>query len=245
MLFPLYNYYSESSLSLNEIIEDFIKSQYLKKHGSDKVEKIIKVIVNSSRIAAIDAFSIQQRVVPNYMDFGAAINSVPWFMFQSNETQALGVLITAREWASRVNRVYHFGSDREIRDKALKILEKFSIYREMSREQYDSMRTGYQEPVESINAQQNKMSIKYSILVQEMLAMHPSFRILRENPGFIAIGGANFMAAIEFTIQEIDGMTIIHLDTEDRVHHRQEHKKWEYPSSMDQHEMLDSISANV
>ena len=139
MLYPLFEYYYYSDLSLDEIIEDYLNSFYHKKHGSNKSDKVRRKVLNSSKIAAIDAYSIQQQVVPNYMDFGAALNETLWFMVQSNETQALGVLIAASEWDKRVNRVYHFATSDDVRDKAIKIFKKFSIYEEMSKSQFEEM----------------------------------------------------------------------------------------------------------
>lgn len=139
MLYPLYDYYFNSDLSLEEIISDFVSNFYLKKHGSNKVDKIRSKVLNSSKIASIDAFSIQGKVVPNHIDFGSAINETLWFMFQSNETQALAVLIAAYEWKKRINDVYHFGSELEVRNKAINIFKKYSIYEEMSKKQFEDM----------------------------------------------------------------------------------------------------------
>ncbi len=139
MQYPLYDYYYNRSLSLDEIISDYLTNFYHKKHGSNKSDKVKQKVLNSTKVASIDSFSIQQRVVPNYVDFGSAINETFWFMIQSNETQALGVLIAASEWEKRVNNVYHFGSSVEVRNKAIKIFQKYSIYEEMSRSQYESM----------------------------------------------------------------------------------------------------------
>lgn len=139
MLYPLYEYYYLSDLSLDEIIDDYLTDFYHKKYGSNKSAKVRQKVLNSSKIVAMDAYSIQARAVPNYMDFGGAINETLWFMIQSNETQALGVLIAASEWNRRVNSVYHFGPEEEVRNKALKIFKKFGICGEMTRSQFEEM----------------------------------------------------------------------------------------------------------
>ena len=136
MLYPIYDYYALSNLTLEEIIDDYSNKFYLKYFGRNKLEKIKKKL---SKVAAIDAFSVQLRVVPNYVDFCSALNGVLWFFFQSNKTQALATLIAANEWAKRVNDVHHFGSDKEVRDKAIGIFKKYDIYEEMSQEQYEMM----------------------------------------------------------------------------------------------------------
>ena len=138
MLYPLYNYYYESNLTLSEIIENFINI-YTRKHGRDKVNKIIHKVKDSTKIAALDSFSIQKRVLLNYVDFGSAVNATMWFMIQSNTTQALAVLIAAQLWHERVNSIYQFGSYRELRDNALMILKKYDLYEDMSEREYDQM----------------------------------------------------------------------------------------------------------
>lgn len=138
MLYPLYNYYYESNLTLSEIIENFINI-YTRKHGRDKVNKIINKVKDSTKIAALDSFSIQKRVLLNYVDFGSAVNATMWFMIQSNTTQALAVLIAAQLWHERVNSIYQFGSYRELRDNALMILKKYDLYEDMSEREYDQM----------------------------------------------------------------------------------------------------------
>ena len=132
MLYPLYNYYLNSSLTLDEIIIDYIHRFYCRKYGIDKAEKVHQKILNSSKVASIDAFSIQKRTIPTCLDFGAAINETMWFVFQSNETQALGVLFATTEWDKRINRVYGFGTPFTVRNMAIAIFKEFSIYGELN-----------------------------------------------------------------------------------------------------------------
>lgn len=139
MLYPLYDYYQLSKLTLEEIVDDYLKNFYYKRYSQSKSENVEKRVQNSKKIAAIDAVSIRKHVVPNSIDFGSAINETFWFMFQSNSTQALAVLIAAREWNKRVNRKYHICSEKEIRDKALYIFKKYSIYEEMTQKRFEEM----------------------------------------------------------------------------------------------------------
>lgn len=132
MQYPLYNYYLNSNLSLDEIIMDYTSRFYCRKHGMDKAEKVHQKILNSSKVGSIDAFSIQNRTIPSCLDFGAAINETMWFFFQSNETQALGVLFAATEWDKRINRVYGFGTPLTVRNMAIAIFKEFSIYGEIN-----------------------------------------------------------------------------------------------------------------
>lgn len=139
MLYPLYDYYQLSKLTLEEIVDDYLKNFYHKRYSQSKSENVEKRVQNSKKISSIDAVSIQKHVVPNSIDFGSAINETLWFMFQSNSTQVLAVLIAAREWNKRVNRKYHICREKEIRDKALYIFKKYSIYEEMTQKRFDVM----------------------------------------------------------------------------------------------------------
>lgn len=138
MQFPLYNYYLESDLALEEIIDNYL-GFYIKQYGRDKAQAVARKVMNSSKIAALDAFSVQQHAMPNYIDFGSAVNETLWFVFQSNKTQALAVLIAAKLWDQRVNSVHHLGSPQRLRDDALKIFLKYSIYEEMPQVEFERM----------------------------------------------------------------------------------------------------------
>lgn len=131
MEYPLYEYYLSSTLSLEEIVDDFVADYYLAHHGRTKVDKIFRKVMSSSKIASIDAFSIEKQLMPSFIDFGAAVNSVLWFAFQSNETQALAVLYAFVNWSKRVNSKYNFCTEEELRDEALKIFKKYNIVEEM------------------------------------------------------------------------------------------------------------------
>lgn len=138
MLYPLYEYYLESELSLEQIITHYTQRFYLQTHGRNRSQEIEQRVKDSSKLKSLDPESIKQRVVPNYMDFGGCINEMLWFIFKSNSTQALAVLIAAREWGKRVNDKYHFGTSRELRDKAIRIFLKYDMHEEMTYEEFSS-----------------------------------------------------------------------------------------------------------
>ena len=136
MLYPLYDYYMQSDLSLEEVASHFMENFYLKKYGFDKTAKISKKIGNSSKIAAIYGESIQRRAVPDAIVFGSAINEMMYFIFQSNETQALAVLLAGCFWKKEVNDVYKITSDEDIKLKILSIFKKYQILEEMTEDQF-------------------------------------------------------------------------------------------------------------
>ena len=137
MLYPLYEYYLQSDLSLEEVLKHFVSRFYLKKNGTDKVEKVLRKVSESSKMNKLFAQSSQQRIAPNYVDFGSVINEIMYFMFQSNSTQALAVLAAAIAWDKQVNQRAHLKNANAVRDDAIKIFKKFSIYEDMTQAEYE------------------------------------------------------------------------------------------------------------
>ena len=133
----MYEYYQKSDLSLEEIIDHYVQTFFLKVNGRNRVDEIIRRVKDSSKLHTIDSESIKLRVVPNHIDFGSAINEMFWFLFKSNSTHALAVLIAANEWNKRVNDVYHFGLERDVREKAIRIFKKYDMYEEMTQDEFN------------------------------------------------------------------------------------------------------------
>ena len=139
MLYPLYDYYYASDMSLVDILKHYIKFFYLRKHGRDKAEKVLYKVSESSKMQKLFELSASQNVAPNYIDFGSVINEMLYFMFQSNETQALAVLAAAITWDKKVN---HFGilkNEDDLRNDTIQIFKKYSIYGEMSQQEFEEM----------------------------------------------------------------------------------------------------------
>lgn len=139
MQYPLYDYYNASDLTLEEILKHFIKYFYLRKHGSDKAEKVLYKVSDSSKMKKLFEQSAKQGIAPNYVDFASVINEMMYFMLQSNSTQALAVLAAAVSWNRQVNQHLHLKSDYSVRDDAIKIFKKFSLYEEMSQSEFEKM----------------------------------------------------------------------------------------------------------
>ena len=139
MQYPLYDYYSASNLKLEEILKHYIKNFYLRKYGSDKAEKVLNKVSYSSKMKKLFDLSLRRRVTPNYIDFGSVINEILYFMVQSNRTQALAVLAAAIAWDKQVNRLAGLKSQEDVRDDAIKIFKKYSIYEEMSQKEFEEM----------------------------------------------------------------------------------------------------------
>lgn len=141
MLYPIYDYYHESSLTLEEVIHHYVDNFYFRKHGRDKFEKIQKKLSESTKVKSLFNESYKRKLALNNVDFGATINGMMWFMFQSNETQSVAVLVMAMLWNKNVNSHLSLKTERQLRDDALMIFKKFQIYGDMTQEEFDRMRS--------------------------------------------------------------------------------------------------------
>jgi hypothetical protein len=139
MQYPLYEYYMLSSLTLDEIVDHYVTHFYSKKHSREDVMKVLTKIKESSKIKNLCGHSATRKIAPNYVDFATTINEIIWFVFRSNMTQALGVLFAILYWDEKINSVYSLKSDEDVRDDAIKIFKKFSIYEEMSQSEFEKM----------------------------------------------------------------------------------------------------------
>lgn len=151
MLYPIYDYYHESSLTLEEVLQHYVEKFYYRKHGRDKFDKILKKLSDSNKVRSLFDESYQKRLALSNVDFGATINEMMWFMFQSNETQAVAVLAMALSWHTNVNSHLYLKTERELRDDALMIFKKFQIYGDMTQEEYDSMRHPEDDEVDEVD----------------------------------------------------------------------------------------------
>ncbi len=136
MKYPLYNYYLESKLTLDEVLKHYINTFYLKNHGKDKVEKIFNKVLESNKVKEIFEGAAECGFTLKCTDFGSVINEIKWFMFQSNRTQVVAILAAAVVWDRKYNEIT---SQKELRDEVIKIFQKYSIYEEMTEKQYKEM----------------------------------------------------------------------------------------------------------
>ena len=139
MLYPLYNYYFASDMTLEQILKHYISNFYLKKHGRDKAEKVLYKVSESSNMQKLFDYSVSHNIAPNYVDFGSELNGIMYFMFQSNETQALAVLAAAIAWDRKVNHFAMLKDECDLRNDTIKIFKKFSIYGDMTQQEFEEM----------------------------------------------------------------------------------------------------------
>lgn len=112
--------------TLDEIIDGF-SNEYIRHNGVDKFKKVYDKVSNSNKLAELDGRSLRLQVAPTSHDFLSTINSMPYFMFSSQYTVALGTLFAIKLWNEKINRLYHFNTSVELRYKALSVFEILKI----------------------------------------------------------------------------------------------------------------------
>jgi hypothetical protein len=139
MQYPLYEYYYASDMTLEQILKHYIKCFYLRKHGRDKAEKVLYKASESSKMQKLFEDSVNQNIAPNNVDFASVINEIMYFIFQSNETQALAVIAAAVAWNIKVNNRGLLKDEYDFRNDIIKIFKKYSLYGEMTQQEFEEM----------------------------------------------------------------------------------------------------------
>ena len=136
MLYPLYEYYSHSPMDLYQVRKHFLDRFYYQDHGRRDAEKVLKVIVSSSKVDRLLKESFNRRIVPNAKDFLTLVNSMWKFLLRSNDTQILAALDIALRWDMEVNQRIHLVPSEDFRMNVLRVFDEHQIYKEMSREEF-------------------------------------------------------------------------------------------------------------
>lgn len=139
MEYPLYEFYSKSSLNLYEIRKHFIENFYYQKHSRREADSVLKSIIDSSKVNKLFQVSIDKNTAPNYEDFLITICSMFKFMFKSNDTQILAVLDVALNWDIEVNSKLNIISSDNFKQDILKVFKKYQVYKEMTEEEFQSL----------------------------------------------------------------------------------------------------------
>ena len=138
MLYPLYEYYTNSSLDLYEVRNHFLEHFYYQNHSRNRAENILRTIISSSKIARILDKSARYKVMPSYEDFLIAICSMLKFVFSSNDTIVLATMDAAILWDIEVNAKLHLVSPEESKQNILRVFNKYQIYKEMPKQEFDT-----------------------------------------------------------------------------------------------------------
>lgn len=128
----LYQYYSQSPLSLYEVRRHFLWNFYCQDHSRNDARKVLKAVVASSRIGRIIDKSLQKKYVPNYREFLSAIKGMFKFWFCSKETLILATIEAILKWDIVANKKLGLKTQEELKQNALNVLKKYLIHKEVS-----------------------------------------------------------------------------------------------------------------
>lgn len=139
MEYSLYTYYKNSSLNLYQVRKHYVEHFYCKRHNRNVANGVLKSIASSSKITRLIKESISNRILPTYKDFLSTICSMWKFMFKPNDTDALATIDAALRWDIEANSLLELCTPEELKNEMIKVFEKFSIYEEMTEEEYHSL----------------------------------------------------------------------------------------------------------
>ena len=128
----LFQYYSQSPLSLYEVRRHFLWNFYCQNHSRNDARKVLKAVVASSKIARIVNKSLQKKLVPNYREFLSAIKGMFRFWFCSKETLILATIEAILKWDIVANKKLKLKTQEELKQDTLKVLEKYLVHKEVS-----------------------------------------------------------------------------------------------------------------
>lgn len=128
----LYQYYSQSPLSLYEVRRHFLWNFYCQNHSRNDARKVLKAVVASSKIGRIIDKSLQKKHVPNYREFLFAIKGMFKFWFCSKETLVLATIEAILKWDIVANKKLGLKTQEELKQNALNVLKKYLIHKEVS-----------------------------------------------------------------------------------------------------------------
>lgn len=123
-------------MDLYQVRKHFLDRFYYQDHGRRDAEKVLKVIVSSSKVDRLLKESFNRRIVPNAKDFLTLVNSMWKFLLRSNDTQILAALDIALRWDMEVNQRIHLVPSEDFRMNVLRVFDEHQIYKEMSREEF-------------------------------------------------------------------------------------------------------------
>lgn len=128
----LYQYYSQSPLSLYEVRRHFLWNFYCQDHSRNDARKVLKAVVASSKIGRIIDKSLQKKHVPNYREFLFTIKGMFKFWFCSKETLVLATIEAILKWDIVANKKLGLKTQEKLKQDTINVLKKYLIHKEVS-----------------------------------------------------------------------------------------------------------------
>ena len=102
----------------------FMVSSYIQEFGERKFEKLLRKVMTSNKISGLISTARYKRIPPGSNDFLYCLNEVPYFIFASGQTQAIGALVALQRWNEEVNSEQCLLAEDGLRQRAIYIIEK-------------------------------------------------------------------------------------------------------------------------
>lgn len=109
--------------SYEEIIITYFR-YYAKEFGERKAISVEEKIKTSNKIAKLIVEADAKRTYPDHLDILTCLNTIPFFIFSSGQTQALGALLALDSWKS--NTRYDLANEFYLKNIAINIIKDCS-----------------------------------------------------------------------------------------------------------------------
>ena len=149
----MYDYYYKRDMSLYDIRVHYLEHFYYQNHSRNDAEKVLRTVVDSTRVNRLLDKSIKRRAMPDLNAFILATGYILKLILRSNETQVLAILDAALMWDIEVNEEMNLVSSEELRDNIIEVFKKYTVDKTYQRELWSLMQVS-EENVEG-NAEGN------------------------------------------------------------------------------------------
>lgn len=112
--------------SYDEIFE-FIIDSYIREFGERKFNSILNRVMTSNKISGMISTLKFNALPPGSKDFLYCLNSIPYFMFSSGQSQALAAILGLQRWNEEVNSHQYLLNEEGLKLRAINILEESKI----------------------------------------------------------------------------------------------------------------------
>ncbi len=136
MNYPLYKYYLNFDMNLDEIIDHYVLTFYSRKHNQQEILNVLKKVKESDKVQKLCNETARKYYAPSYEAFANCIKSTLWFLIKPSETIVLASLFAILVWDERINRIHDLKSSKELKDDAIKLFKKYKIEGELSEDIY-------------------------------------------------------------------------------------------------------------
>ena len=136
MNYPLYKYYLNLDMNLDEIIDHYVLTFYSRKHNQQEILNVLKKVKESDKVQKLCNETARKYYAPSYEAFSNCIKSTLWFLIKPSETIVLASLFAILVWDERINRIHDLKSSKELKDDAIKLFKKYKIEGELSEDIY-------------------------------------------------------------------------------------------------------------